>query len=121
MLHGTCRICRLLAAFVTVLLIVMFNEISTVDASRRIINSFNLTSSNTEKVKVLNYEFDQTGTVNISFQALQPWDHIKVRLYYLKQIFFRFDNLINVSFAVQHADNIQRSHRKRKTKKTYEY
>lgn len=77
------RICKLLATLATFIgFILMLNETSTVDANRRIINSMNVTSSNTEKVKVLNFGYDQfSGTLNISFQALQPWDGMKVRFY----------------------------------------
>lgn len=80
MFRGDRRICKFIATFISV--IFMFkNGTSTVDASRRIINCMEVTSSNTEKVKILNYGFDQSGLLNMSFLVVQPWDHMKVRLY----------------------------------------
>lgn len=97
------RICKLFATFINILLILSGSSI--VDANRQTINSMNLTSTNTAKVKVLNFGFDQSGTLNMSFQALQPWDQIKVRSCYIN-----FSSLKLYSVPVeQHGDHIQRS------------
>lgn len=57
----------------------IFSSNSNVEAGRRIINSLNFTSSNMRKVKILDFGFDQSGAINMSFEALQPWDRVKVR------------------------------------------
>lgn len=83
MFHGARCICKLLVTFINVLLI--SNVTLLVDASQRIINSMNVTSSNIEKVKILNFGYDQSGKINVTFQAMQPWDRIKVRLHNLRK------------------------------------
>lgn len=57
----------------------MFNGFLTVNANRQIINNMNVTSTNPKKVKVLNFGFSQSGLLNMSYQALEPWDNVKVR------------------------------------------
>lgn len=84
MIHCERRWCSL-EIFFNVFL--MFNGTLTIDASRQIINKMNVTSTNPEKVKVLNFGFSQSGAMNMSFQALQPWDSIKVRFCNLQTIF----------------------------------
>lgn len=100
------------------ILLILIESISIGCHANRIAKTtINVTSSDSHRVKILNFSIDQNAAVNLSYEFVKPWDRVLV---IFKFFILRKVSKCNFLISVKLFNNLQNCKR-RKNPKTYRH